>query len=95
MTMYTTAGGIDYELLGGYPKLKAKQQHFEASEVVLVDLADADAFLNESFPAPIVIGGVYYFPARRTNPNYSMLFTEEIDVEPFPSDLLPGDGQHL
>jgi hypothetical protein len=76
-----TAGGIEYRLMAGYPKIHQSDDGVSATEVYLMRASDVASFLFESFPLDLMIGG-QIIPVRRPMPGAGFLVTKNVDIEP-------------
>ena len=78
----TTAGGIPYKLVEGFPKITGDESKASATEKYIIRASDVEAFFAESIPAPIVYLETVYWPARRPMPGASILITKSVAFEP-------------
>lgn len=86
----STAGGIRYALIEGYPKFDVQKDSVKFSEVYAIDSLNVPAFIAESFPVPFVLGSFVIWPPRRRMPGTNFLITMKVNGEPF-SGTKPGD----
>lgn len=86
----TTALGIPYSLMGGYPKITATRDEVKATEKYRIRAQYVSAFIVESFPPPVVTLNRLTIPNARTLPGSNVMFTKTVSFEPLSSDR-PGD----
>jgi len=86
----STAGGIKYKLVDGYPTGSFTDESGQIVEKYIVRAGDVNAFLNESFPPVLIVGPLWYFQSKRACPQFRGLFTKTVDFGPFRSGK-PGD----
>lgn len=86
----STAGGIPYKLVQGYPKISGDENGTTATEKYLIASSNVAAFYLESLPPPILFLNFFVLPARRRMPGTGFLITKRVDFEPH-SGQLPGD----
>lgn len=85
-----TAGGIKYKLLEGYPKIDHSDEGTSAEEQYLIHAQNLRAFIYESMPPAVAIGGFISRPPRRRMPGTGFLATVSVAAEPH-SGQLPAD----
>jgi len=88
LTIATTAGGIPYRLMGGYPQIQQSDDGTKVTEQYLLKSSDASAFAAESLPPPIISNGIGYLPPRRAMPNSGYFITRNISFKPHSDELV-------
>ncbi len=78
----STPGGIKYKLIEGFPRGSFDEENGEIEEQYVIRANQLAAFVNESFPPVIVLGGFWFFQGKRVCPHHAFLFTKRISFEP-------------
>jgi hypothetical protein len=77
-----TAAGIPYALMPGFPKFSQSEDGPTAEEQYMMRAEHVLAFMDESYPFDLMIGGVL-MPIRRSMPGATFMVTKDVKVEPF------------
>jgi len=87
----STAGGIPYKLMDGYPTGSFDEENGQVTEKIIIEADNLNAFILESFSdSTLVPGLVWLFAPGRRYPGGVNLITRKLSFEPFPQGR-PGD----
>jgi len=79
----STDGGIPYKLLEGFPRGSFEDENADSEEQYIIRASDLSAFVLESFPPHIIMGGnAFLFQANRAFPSLSTLRSRRVSYEP-------------
>jgi len=79
----STPGGIKYKLVEGYPKGSFEDETASIEEQYIIRANQLNAFIAESFPSTLVMGGQWFFRGKRVCPHHNRLYTKRVAFEPF------------